>query len=175
MNKLLKEKLIDAVRERQTKEDPSHDIQHVLRVLHLALRIGKEEKADMDILIPAALFHDIVVYRKNHPNSRNEADESAEAARGILKEIEDYPQAKIEKVAVCIQQCSFSKGIIPDLLESRILQDADRLEATGAIAIMRTCSSGGQMNRQFYDPADPFCEKGTEAFRSDLVCFIEDC
>ena len=57
------------------------------------------------------------------------------------------------------------------LLESKILQDADRLEATGAISIMRTFSSGGQMNRPFYDPADPFCRNGTVAFRSDLDLF----
>ncbi len=171
MEKILKEKLISIAREKQTKNDPSHDFQHVFRVFNLALQIGKKENADLDILIPAALFHDIVMYGKNHPNSKNEADESANFAEKVLKNIKDYPQPKIEKVVTCIKQCSFSKGIKPDLLESKILQDADRLEATGAISIMRTCSSGGQMNIPFYDPKDPFCAKGAVAFRSDLDLF----
>jgi len=171
MNKTLKEKLITISRERQTKNDPSHDFQHVFRVLNLALKIGKKEKADLDILIPAALFHDIIVYQKNHPMSINENEESAEVAKNVLESFKNYPQEKIEKVIICIKQCSFSKGIYPDLLESKILQDADRLEATGAISTMRTFSSGGQMNRQFYDPSDPFCEKGTVAFRSNLDLF----
>ena len=56
-------------------------------------------------------------------------------------------------------ECSYSKGTFPGSLESKILQDADRLEATGAIAIMRTFSSGGQMERPFYNPKDPFREE----------------
>lgn len=171
MNNSLNEKLIKIARERQTKDDPSHDFQHIFRVYNLALQIGKKEKADLDILIPAALFHDTVVYMKNHPNSKNETEESAEATRSILESHKDYPQDKIEKVLTCIRQCSFSKGIIPDLLESKILQDADRLEATGAISIMRTFASGGQMNRPFYDPTDPFCKKGSIPFRSGIDLF----
>ena len=113
----------------------------------------------------------MVVYKKNHSNSKNETEESACIAEKVLKSFKDYPQSKIEKVLVCIRQCSFSKGINPDLLEAKILQDADRLEATGAISIMRTFSSGGQMNLQFYNPADPFCKKDAIAFRSDLDLF----
>jgi uncharacterized protein len=171
MNNSLKDKLIKTSKERQTKDDPSHDFQHIFRVYNLALQIAKKEKADLDILIPATLFHDTVVYMKNHPNSKSEAEESAEMAKSILESHKDYPQEKIEKVATCIKQCSFSKGIVPDLLESKILQDADRLEATGAVSIMRTFSSGGQMNRPFYDPADPFCKKGTVPFRSGIDLF----
>lgn len=90
-----------------------------------------------------------------------------------MKGIENYPRSKIEKVVTCIKQCSFSKGIKPDLLESKILQDADRLEATGAISIMRTFSSCGQMNTSFYDPKDPFCKKGSVHFRSGLDLFYK--
>ncbi|MCL4551876.1 MAG: HD domain-containing protein [Bacteroidetes bacterium] len=173
MNREIKNKLIEIAREKQTRNDPSHDFQHIFRVFNLALEIGKEEKADLDVLIPAALFHDVIVYRKDHPKSKNETNESAEVAENILKNLKGYPQSKIEKVMICIKECSFSKGVTPDLLESKILQDADRLEATGAISIMRTFSSGGQMNRGFYDPADPFCEKGTVASRSNLDLFYD--
>lgn len=171
MNNHIKKKLIKIAQEKQTKTDPSHDFQHVLRVLNLSLKIGVKEGADLEILIPAALFHDIIVYRKDSLNSKNEAQESSEFAKNILKKINGYPKNKIAAVTECIKQCSFSKGIKPDLLESKIIQDADRLEATGAISIMRTFSSCGQMGKQFYDSRDPFCLNGSVEFRSGLDLF----
>ncbi len=169
----LKEKLIKIAEERQVKNDPSHDFQHVLRVLNLAIKIGKSVKADEDIIIPAALFHDTIVYKKNSPESKNESNESAEVATKILSEIAEYSKEKIDKVRACISECSFSKGIKPDLLESKVLQDADRLEATGAISIMRTFSSCGQMNTPLYDPADPFCKTGSKNFKSGVDLFYQ--
>jgi uncharacterized protein len=167
----IKSNLIKVAQECQVKDDPSHDFQHILRVLNLAEKIGKSVKADLDIVIPAALFHDLIVYRKNTPQSKNESDESADIAGEILSNISEYPQDKIKSVQTCIRQCSFSKGITPKLLESKVLQDADRLEATGVISIMRTFASSGQMGRQFYDPTDPFCDKGTVKFRSAIDLF----
>jgi uncharacterized protein len=125
----------------------------------MAERITKAEKADLEIVIPAASFHDIIVYPKYDPRSKTETDESAEYAAKILESIKGFPKSKIEKVKIAIRQCSFSKGIMPDLLEAKILQDADRLEATGAISIMRTFSSSGQWKRPFYHPTDPFWKK----------------
>lgn len=174
MTKSLKNKLIGIAKQYQAKGDPSHDFQHVLRVMNLALEISKKENADTDIIIPAALFHDVVVYRKDTKESKTESDESAEATRRILNNIKIYPEKKIGKVLICIRQCSFSKGIKPSLLEAKILQDADRLEATGAIAIMRTFSSGGQMMRPFYDPRDPFRKKSRpKSFATALDLFYE--
>ncbi len=173
MNASIEKTLLKIAEEKQTKTDPSHDFQHAFRVFQLAKKIGKAEKADLDILIPAALFHDVIVYPKNDPRSKNETNESAELVSLILKNTKGYPQKKIERVMTCIQQCSFSKGIMPDLLEAKILQDADRLEATGAISIMRTFSSGGQMNRSFFDPADPFCKKREAASQFGLDLFYK--
>lgn len=138
--------------------DPSHDISHALRVMSLARAIAKAEKADQDIVIPAALFHDIVNYPKNHPKRHFSSGESAKLAEVILKNLTTYPKEKIEKVCESIRQCSFSKGISHDFIEAKVLQDADSLEATGAISIMRTFASAGSMGRQFYNKADPFCE-----------------
>lgn len=174
MKKSLQNKLIRVAKKYQTKDDPSHDFQHVLRVMNLAIEISKKENADMDIIIPAALFHDVIVYRKDTKKSKTESDESAEVASRILNNIKIYPEKKIEKVLICIRQCSFSKGIKPSLLEAKILQDADRIEATGAIAIMRTFSSGGQMKRPFYDPRDPFRKKSQpKSFATGLDLFYE--
>ncbi len=168
--KILKE-LKSIAEKRQTKEDPSHDFNHISRVLNMAIKIGKSVGADLDIVIPAALFHDTVVYRKDSPKSLNETDESAEATSKILQETKGYPKDKIEAVKICIKECSFTKGIIPVSLESRVLQDADLLEATGAISIIRTFSSGGAMNRAFYNPKNPLKEKYEKDFPSGVGLF----
>ena len=171
MDKELRNKLIRIAKERIASHDPSHDFEHALRCLTLAEKITKDEKADLDIIIPAALFHDVVNYPKNDPKAKYASDESAEFAKKILKNIKDYPKNRIDKVFIAIKQCSFSKGIIPDILEAKILQDADKLEATGAISIMRTFSSTGLMQRPFYHTEDPFCknrEPDSHNFAIDL-------
>lgn len=168
MKKELQNKLIQIAEKRQAKDDASHDFQHVMRVFHMAVKMGKQEGADLDVLIPAALFHDIIIYPKDHPKSKNETDESAAAARRILEVLKEYPQEKIELVALCIRECSTSKGIMPKHIESKILQDADHLEATGALLVMRIFSSGGQMRRAFYNPEDPFCKKDGDVLRSNM-------
>ena len=155
----------------QIKGDPSHDFSHIERVLHLAVDIAKTVNADPDIVIPAALFHDIIVYKKDSKESRNEANESADVAEKVLRNIPEYPSGKIESVKICISQCSFSKGITPTLLEAKVLQDADRLEATGVVSIMRTFASCGQMGRPFYSKEDPLCKKGSIPFRSGIDLF----
>lgn len=158
MNAKLRSKLI-AITKDNVKNDISHGFDHISRVLNLAEKIGKIEKADLDIIIPAALFHDIVVY-KGSAKENKEVEESAAIALKILKSMKEYPQDKISDVIYAISVCSFSKNISPKTLEARILQDADLLEATGAVSIMRTFGSGPVMgNRAFYNSEDPFCKK----------------
>jgi uncharacterized protein len=174
MNTELKNQLIKIAKENISDKDPSHDFEHALRVLSNSERISKEEKGDFDIIVPAALFHDLVVYPKNHPDKNKSQEESARVTEEILRTLSLFPKDKIEKVKTCIKECSFSNKIIPDLLESRILQDADRLEATGAIAIMRTYSSTGQMKRPFYNSRDPFCKnRKPDALKFALDLFYE--
>jgi len=152
-------KLISITKKRIVGDDYSHDINHTLRVLGLSEMIAKKEKADLDVVTPAALFHDLIVYPKNDPRAVLSDEESANEAGEILMGIKTYPKNKIKFVQKAIRQCSFSKGVQSDFLEGRILQDADRLEATGSISIMRTFFSSGQMKRPLYDPKDPFCKK----------------
>lgn len=130
MDITIKEQLITIAKENISNSDVSHDIEHSMRVLSNAEKIAKEENGDLDIIIPAALFHDIIVYPKNHPDRAKSQEESSEKAETILKKFPYFSQEKIEKVKLCILECSFSKGIVPELLESKILQDADGLEAT---------------------------------------------
>jgi uncharacterized protein len=140
-------------------QSPAHDFQHILRVYKNAELISKqEESVDLDIVLAAALLHDLVVYPKGSSKTINSADDSAEIAKKILLEYKNYPREKIEKVADIIRMHSYSKKLIPSSLEGKILQDADRLDAIGAIGMARTFSVGGSENRSLYNPTDPFCE-----------------
>ena len=158
MKKELREELVKIAKREINSHDRSHDFEHAFRVLNNAVRIAKREGGDLDVIVPSALFHDIVCYQKHHPKSKLSADESAQMAKEILENIEKFPIEKIKDIQITIKQCSFSKGIVPKSLEGKILQDADGLEATGAISIMRTFSSTGQMKRPFYHSDDPFCK-----------------
>ena len=159
MDNIIKNKLVNIVKQRMQEDDPSHDIYHTLRVLKNAEYIAKKEGGDLDIIVPSTLFHDIICYPKNSEMSIYSASESANFAVEVLKELSEYPKDKISKVYISIEECSFSKNINPTSLESKILQDADRLEATGAISIMRTFTSAGLMNSKLYNYEDPFCKK----------------
>ena len=140
-------------------QSPAHDFQHILRVYKNAEMISKqEESVDLDIVLAAALLHDLVVYPKGGSKTINSADDSAEIAKKILLEYKNYPREKIEKVADAIRTHSYSKRLVPQTLEGKILQDADRLDAIGAIGIARTFSVGGSENRSLYNPTDAFCE-----------------
>ncbi|MFL6511667.1 MAG: HD domain-containing protein [Nitrososphaera sp.] len=140
-------------------QDPAHDFQHVMRVYKNAKLIGTQEGAIMRILLPAVLLHDIVVYPKGSDNSVMSPDDSADLAEKILQRLR-YSQHEINGISYCIRAHSFSKRLIPASLEGRILQDADRLDALGAIGIARTFSVGGSEKRTFYNAGDPFCRSG---------------
>ena len=140
-------------------QSPAHDFQHILRVYRNAEMISKkEEGADLDIVLAAALLHDLVVHPKGSMKTKHSADESADIAKKILSEYNYYSAEKIEKVVYAIRTHSYSKKLIPSTLEAKILQDADRFDAIGAIGIARTFSVGGSENRSLYNPKDPFCE-----------------
>ena len=141
--------------------DSAHDFQHIKRVYKNAEVIGRREGADMKILLPAALLHDLVVYPKGSAKTSKSADDSADMAEKLLKSYR-YPQDKIDKICYCIRTHSYSKRLVPATLEAKILQDADRLDALGAIGIARTFSVGGSERRSFYNPDDPFWKSSRE-------------
>jgi uncharacterized protein len=138
--------------------DPGHDFAHVTRVYKTAERIGRKESADMEILLASALLHDIIVYPKGSDKRTKSADESAELAEKMLA-ARGWTKDRIDRVSYCIRVHSYSKNIAnPETLEAKILQDADRLDALGAIGIARTFSVGGSEMRRFYNPEDPLCK-----------------
>lgn len=156
----LESKCLEFAKQKCTKTDSAHDILHAKRVLKIVKRIQKKEGGSLKILIPGALFHDIVIYPKNHQRSDTAQRKSAIVAERFLrKEFKEYfSEDEIQKVFKIIDECSFSKNITKTCIEGKILQDADSLEGMGSIAIMRSFHSGGQMNRPFYCENDPFCK-----------------
>jgi uncharacterized protein len=143
---------------KKLENDAAHDFEHVMRVLKNAKMIARKEKADLKIITAAVLLHDLVTYPKSDPRSKNSSSESAIKSKKFLKK-HGFSQDKIEIISDAIRDHSFSRGVIPRTLEGKILQDADRLDALGAIGIARTFSVGGAENRPFYNRIDPFCKK----------------
>jgi uncharacterized protein len=142
-------------------QDPAHDFCHVMRVYKNAELIGMRESAEMEILLTAVLLHDLVVYPKGSAKSSKSADDSADIAEKLLQHY-NYSENKIDRICYCIRTHGYSNKLIPSTIEGKILQDADRLDAIGAIGIARTFSVSGSENRSFYNASDPFCKSKRE-------------
>lgn len=139
-------------------DDPAHGWEHINRVYKLAQRIAAEEGADKLITGSAALLHDIgrLIHRKGTPHALLSIEESRE----ILKRY-SLTSEQIESILHAIEAHSFSQGVEPRTLEARVVRDADRLDALGAIGIMRWAMSGTlkrKLQTQSYHPEDPFGE-----------------
>ncbi len=140
---------LDFVREVFQNEYSGHDYFHTLRVYKTAVRIAEAEGADVENVSLAALLHD-VDDRKLSPETCVNKDK----ARAFLRE-NGASEASIETICKIIAEVSFSEGIVPDTLESQCVQDADRLDALGAVGIARTFAYGGSHQREMYNPDIP--------------------
>ena len=153
-------KVIDSLKKEVEKimnNDPAHDFEHVMRVFKNAESICKKEKANKKLVLSAALLHDIVSYPKSDKRSKQSSIESAKKSEKILKKF-SFSENEINIVSDAIRDHSFSQNKIPETLEGKILQDADRLDAIGAIGIARVFATGGSLKRPFYNIDDPFCK-----------------
>jgi uncharacterized protein len=135
--------------------DPGHGIEHVQRVVQNAIQLSRNTDARWEIVLPAAWLHDCVSVPKNSPQ-RAMASRLAAAKSLELLDSLDYPPDWRQPIAHCIEAHSFSAGIPCQTLEARIVQDADRLEALGAIGIARCLMTGGAMGQRLYEPSEPF-------------------
>jgi uncharacterized protein len=150
------ESWISEIRPMYRGADPAHDFSHILRVYKNARIIGEEEGADMQVLLLAALLHD-VGSEKKHSSKQGQSNGQRQIAVGsFLKSIGLEEETNV-KIQYAVDVHRFSKGIVPVTLEARILQDADRLDAIGAIGIARVFLTGGTLGRELYSPDDPFC------------------
>jgi uncharacterized protein len=137
--------------------DAAHDLAHILRVGRLAERIAAEEGADADICLAGALLHDLVYRPKNHPESPLTARMAAELVPLWCRETPGL-EAKAEAVAAAVASHSWSGGEEPGSLEAEVVQDADRLEALGAIGIARVFATGASFGAGLWHPEDPWGE-----------------
>jgi uncharacterized protein len=137
-------------------DDPGHDLAHARRVALWTLRLGGAA-VDRREAVAAALLHDVVNLPKDHPERHLASERSAELARVWLAELGFEPEA-VERVAGAVRDHSFSRGAVPETALGAALQDADRLEALGAIGIMRTFATGVRMGAVFFDAEDPWAE-----------------
>jgi len=141
-------------RSREFLRHSHHDKSHVDRVYNLALRIAESERADLDLVKASVLLHDIARAMEDEGKIADHAVEGAKMAKKILEDV-NFPRNKIGKVVQCIETHRFKKGIKPESLEAKILQDADRLDIIGAIGIARVFTRGGWSNKPIYDTSIP--------------------
>lgn len=135
--------------------DPSHDALHIGRVVKTAVQLARAEGADLHIVVPAAYLHDFVNVPKNDPRRTQASRLSAEAAAEYLRSI-GYPAQYIDGIRHAIAAHSFSAGLTPETIEAKVVQDADRLDALGAIGIARCFSTASVMQTPYYCANDPW-------------------
>jgi len=140
--------------------DSAHDFEHIMRVFKNAKKICEKENANEKLVLSAVLLHDVVSYPKSDKRSKLAALQSAEKSKKILKKF-GFTKEEIQIVSDAIRDHSFSRNKIPKTIEGKILQDADRLDAIGAIGIARMFAVGGSEKRSFYNVDDPFCKNRT--------------
>jgi uncharacterized protein len=147
------EKTVQLVKEKLGEDSTGHDYFHIMRVRALAVRLAGEEGADVYVSELAALLHDIADWKFHD----GDLDAGPRVATDWLQSLGETPQT-IEKVASIIKEVSYKGAGVkttPQSIEGKVVQDADRLDALGAIGIARTFAYGGKFERPMYDPDQP--------------------
>jgi uncharacterized protein len=135
-------------------DDGSHDLSHLLRVWRNAEAIARtEQDCDLPVLVAAVLLHDCVPVEKNAPQRADASRLSAARAREIVTDL-GWDAARVAALGHAVETHSFASGLTPGTTEARILWDADKLDAIGAIGIARCFYVAGRMGSLLYDPGD---------------------
>ncbi|CAN5866509.1 phosphohydrolase [soil metagenome] len=135
------EQLVEAVKPHYAQNDPAHDLSHALRVTKLARQIAQVEGGDLDIIVPAALCHDLRRWE-----FASHSDEMAAFVKDLLLQV-GYDASDVDATVRAVQRHSFSAPQAPETLEEKILFDADKLESLGAIGIGRCFAVSGALNQ----------------------------
>ncbi len=149
------EQLFELAQGFYTSDDPGHDLAHIQRVMQTCSRLATAERANGEIALAGAILHDIVNLPKNHPERKRASQMAAEKGQELLRQV-GFSATEIDHVSQVVIEHSFSLGKKPSSIESAILQDADRLDALGAIGVMRTVSCGVRLGAGYYSSVDPF-------------------
>lgn len=147
------------LKENHQNDDTAHDISHFRRVWMTAQKIMVHHAVEPRVILAACYFHDIVSLPKNHPERSQSSRLAARKTSDILRrDFPDFPPEHIAAVAHAIEAHSFSAGIAPQSIEAKIVQDADRLEALGAIGLARVFAVSGALGVPLFDADDPFAD-----------------
>lgn len=155
----------DHVRDRLSGDTTGHDWWHVERVRALARRLGREEGADLFVVELAALLHDIADWKFHD----GDLDAGPREAAAWLEKC-GVEKGVIEQVCTIVGSVSFKGAQVPTpmaTLEGQVVQDADRLDALGAVGIARAFAYGGRQQREIHNPEIfPGTHDSFEAYRS---------
>ena len=126
--------------QKNSQQDDIHGFSHVERVYEMCTKMGKDLNANVRILKISALLHDVGRIKPEKYNKlTSHAEVSAEMALEFLSASEiSLSQEDIDRIVHAIRAHSFSNDVIPETLEAKILSDADKLDALGAIGLYRT-------------------------------------
>lgn len=143
---------LETARQWYPQTDPVHGFDHIERVYHMAQRLAHAEGADMEIVLAAALLHDI---EGSHPAGEERANhhhQSADIAAGILRS-EGWPEERIAAVQHCIRAHRYRDNREPPAtVEAKVLFDADKLDVLGAVGVARTIGYAVQDGQPVYAP-----------------------
>lgn len=152
----------------ESAEDAAHDRMHIRRVVANARMLADLEGAELAVVLPAAWLHDCVIVPKDSPE-RARASRLAAQAAGTFLRAAAYPEEHLPAIEHAIEAHSFSARIAPRTLEARVVQDADRLDALGAVGIARTMMLGGAMGMPLYEVNEPFPMTRTADDRTNVL------
>ena len=141
------DKIINFVKQELQHDNSGHGLQHALRVYSNAKKINDKEMGNEKIVLTAALIHD-TVDKKLFENF----DERIDYVKQFLND-NNYTLEEIDEIIYIISNISWNNGKNTELnsLNAKIVRDADRLDAIGAIGIIRTIEYGNSKQRNFYD------------------------
>lgn len=169
MDKTVISDALEFVRNIFSDDYSGHDYFHTLRVYKMAARIAKQEKANLMIVQLAALLHDVDDIKLS-PETYASKDRAVDFLRK-----HDVSEAMIQSICDIIGEVSFNgtDSVTPKTIEGRCVQDADRLDAMGAIGIARAFAYGGSHDRIIYDPEiEPTVNMNGEKYQSHISTSI---
>lgn len=141
-----------------TAADGAHDASHLDRVWRTAQALlAHHPEADALVVLAACHLHDLVNLPKDDPRRHLASARSAALARTQLTRL-GFPAQRLDAVAHAIEAHSYSGAVVPTTIEAKIVQDADRLDALGAVGLARLFYTAGRMGSALAHPDDPLAE-----------------
>lgn len=154
---------------------PGHNIDHVKRVYNLCLKLAKEYDVDLEVLEAATLLHDIGGDKemKDKTGNTDHAIESSKMAKPILEKL-GFNKDKIKHIQNCIISHRYKNEFEPETLEAKLLFDADKLDAIGAIGVARSYVWIGKNNAYIYKKVDDLEKYAKENLSGKIGGRIQD-